>query len=141
MEEPSGTKEAQELWDEFGIIVLDPKGKLYTNQVGGYACRHPEESGSFQKLDPPSIILNVIVELLLLYFTSDKWRGWCSERIDEDTALVIDSILKLLSGDIFWAEPTWRVDRSRMTQSMEAWIYVENKALNQKGVFVFPNSD
>lgn len=129
-----------DLWDNEspGLIIACKSGVTYTNQVGGYACRHPEIEGVFVPLPAG------ISEKLEAYFTGPKWNGRCYDEIDEETASFIDSVLNAvdLAGSLC-------VDRERLTESCEAWIWVKLSmnsllwlGLNEgEGVLTWSNSD
>src|ERR1043165_5256239 len=102
--------------DLFGIIIAFSSGVKFSNQVGGYACLHPEIEGVYAPLN--NTVVNQVGELLA-YFTGPKWRGWCMEGIDEETADVIDSVLSQSHYS-----RRLRVDRNRLADSCEAWVHV-----------------
>ena len=124
--------------DTAGLIIACKSGVTYTNQVGGYACRHPEIEGVFVPL-PTNIS-----EQLEAFFTGPKWNGRCYDEIDEETASFVDSLLQTpdLGG-------TLCVDRARFKESCEAWIRVKvsmNSLLwpglnDGEGVLTWQNSD
>lgn len=107
-----------ELWNYsgLGLILLHETGVRYSNQTGGYACLHPEVEGAFvplsDRLSTQHIELNQ-------YFVGPKWGGWCFQGIDTETAEFIDGVLQ---GDRETEQ--LRVDRRRLDDSHEAWIYV-----------------
>jgi hypothetical protein len=99
-----------------GLIVSYPSGILFTNQVGGHACLRPSEEGIYIPLHDE---VNDQEKTFYKYFTGPKWRGWCSNGIDEETAEFVDGVLqKSLSTTMI------TVDRQRLSDSSEAWIYV-----------------
>lgn len=89
------------------------------------------------------------VQWLEDFFTGPKWVGGCSNGIDHETADFIDQL--------FTTTPhleRLRVDRTQLSQSHEAWIYVDVLAITEdvylqtilgfgprKGVLTWPNSD
>jgi hypothetical protein len=96
--------------------MLFESGVRYSNQTGGYSCWHPEVEGVYVPL------FNELIDQeaeLTAYFTGPKWGGWCSDGIDEETADLIDSVLQKSS---YTKRIT--VDRSRLADSHEAWVYV-----------------
>nr|WP_277989557.1 DUF6210 family protein [Corallococcus sp. NCSPR001] len=130
-----------------GLILLGPTGVLYSNQTGGSFCLQPEAEGVFLPL------VNELVaqeELLSQHFTGPKWRGACANGIDEETAQEIERILGL-SG--VTQEIGLRVDRARLAESHEAWVYVEVPAQPEnsfaileripasQGILTWANSD
>ena len=108
-----------QLWGErlFGMIVIRPSGVYYSNQTGGYACYHPMEEGVFIPLGKESVDQE---KELCDYFTGAKWAGWCCEGIDEETAGFIEALMAKshLTQSI-------TVDRTRLQDSQEAWVYVD----------------
>jgi HEAT repeat protein len=127
-----------------GVIVIYPSGVLYSNQVGGYATLTPEIEGVYV----PLINTEVHSEKMLWdHFTGPKWKGSCADGIDTEDADVIDGVLKS-------AYPTdlLTVDRSRLSESCEAWVYVDIAPQphdgyplygfgERKGVLTWYNSD
>ncbi|MHA7631633.1 DUF6210 family protein [Corallococcus sp. M7] len=126
---------------------LWPTGVLYSNQTGGSTCLHPQAEGAFLPLVDELVAQE---NLLNQYFTGPKWRGACANGIDEETAQEIDRILGL-SGST--RELGLRVDRARLTESHEAWVYVEVPAQPEnrfaileripasQGILTWANSD
>lgn len=129
-----------DLWDNesLGLIIACKSGVTYTNQVGGYACHHPEIEGVFAPL-PGSIN-----EKLEAFFTGPKWNGRCYDEIDEETANFIDALLREVD-----LASSLCVDRERLGESCEAWIWVKISmnsllwlGLNEgAGVLTWENSD
>src|SRR3972149_4784308 len=85
-------------------IVLDEDGVEWTQQCGGYACHQNKGIGYL-------VWLNGEDESLTKYFTGPKWGGWCCDGIDNETADFVESVV-----------PDFKVDRTRMSESCEAWI-------------------
>ena len=108
-----------QLWcgERLGLVVLRPSGVYYSNQSGGYACLHPLAEGVFVPIRDDALDIEKELED---YFTGPKWNGWCCEGIDEETATFIDGVLTKcpLTMEI-------KVDRTRLTDSHEAWVYVD----------------
>lgn len=137
MNAPRFTIELDEMTG-LGLIIACPSGVLYTNQVGGYACRHPELEGVFVPL-PGSAC-----ERLNVHFTGPKWSGHCYDGIDDTTANFIDAILAELD-----LGTSLCVDREKFADSCEAWIWVtlsRNSLLwlgldEGTGVLTWENSD
>ena len=130
-----------------GLIFLRPSGVFYTHEVGGYGCQPALAEGVFAPLhrDPD----DDQETLLTAHFTGPKWGGWCSDGIDVETADFVDHVLSLSDETEYL-----KVDRTRLAESKEAWIYVdvqepaENSELALisgfgvcKGVFLWRNSD
>ena len=72
------------------LIVPASTGIVYRNQTGGHACLPSQMEGY---LVPLAGEMRTKCEGLLSHFTGPKWGGWCSERIDAETADEIDSVL------------------------------------------------
>ncbi len=99
-----------------GLIIQVPSGVLFTSQVGGVATLFPRIEGIFvplieERMDHQS--------LLRAHFIGPKWRGQCYAGIDQDDADVVDRVLSLS-----FQTAGITVDRSRLADSCEAWIYV-----------------
>ena len=99
-----------------GVIVEFPSGVRYTNQIGGYACNHPQVEGVFLSLTHPLISQ---CKELQEFFVGPRWKGSCYEGIDKETANFIDAIL---------AKSTYtqalKVNRAKLADSHEAWVHV-----------------
>jgi len=108
-----------QLWcgQRLGLIVLHPSGVYYSNQTGGHACLHPLAEGIFVPIRDDTLDLE---KELKDYFVGPKWKGWCSEGIDEETATFVDDVLAKshLTRDV-------TVNRNRIIDSHEAWVYVD----------------
>ena len=127
-------------FEGLGLIFEYPSGVYYTNQTGGYACHHPVQEGAFIVLDN-SRGLNYKLED---YFTADKWGGHCYSGIDVETADFIDDFLEGIYDLL-------RVDRSRLAECEEAWIFVivqrdeephyPEWSIGGRGVLTWNNSD
>ncbi len=107
-----------QLWNSngIGLIILFQSGVRYSNQTGGYTCLHPEVEGVYVPLVNEMIDQEAELEL---YFTGPKWLGWCNEGIDCETSDYIEEVLQ--------KSPYSRgitVNRDRLKESHEAWIYV-----------------
>ncbi len=100
-----------------GVIVIHKTGVLYSNQVGGYSCLHPEIEGAYIPLNNEMVAQE---KELMAFFTGAKWQGWCSEKIDVETADFIDDILSKSPDTVYL-----KVDRSKLEMSCEAWVYVK----------------
>ncbi len=100
-----------------GLIIPWPSGVIYQGQVGGHYCLPFQEEGVFVPLETHTFKES---KELQDYFTGPKWGGWCGEGIDDETADFIDRTLAPLRVDEFI-----KVDRSRLRESVEAWVYVD----------------
>ena len=124
------------------LIVPASTGIVYRNQTGGHACIPSQMEGY---LVPFAGEMRKTCEELLSHFIGPKWGGWCSERIDAETADEIDSVLaETLRGDQI------TVDRTKLEISWEAWVHVKIAgpllALIEHGeaneaILTWPNSD
>ena len=127
-------------FDGLGLIIEYPSRVHYTNQTGGYACRHPVQEGAF-------IILDNTYHLgtrLEAHFTGEKWGGHCYDGIDVETADFVDDFLHETCSKLL------KVDRSRLKECQEAWVYViveQDKTelpewnIDGRGVLTWNNSD
>jgi hypothetical protein len=119
--------------NEWGLVISYPTTVFVTNQVGGYACDHPEVEGFYVPLGTNDLVQNV---LLPYFYGPGKYQGWCIEGIDEADADWLDrEILPHLWG------VAALVDRSRLDHGEEAWIPVVVNSAIQYGPlegFVFP---
>lgn len=114
------------LFDFIGLGLIFPcrSGVLYTNQTGGHSCLQPEAEGIFVPLHndlaiQPVALLGPEPELHA-YFVGPKHCGWgATSGLDEEDVSEISRILvKHRLGGIL------DVDRARLTDSHEAWVYV-----------------
>ena len=99
------------------LIVPASTGIVYRNQTGGHACLPSQMEGY---LVPFANEMRTKCDRLLSHFTGPKWGGWCSERIDAETANEIDSVL----ADILRHDQII-VDRTKLEMSWEAWVHVK----------------
>jgi len=100
-----------------GLIVLVKSGVIYSNQAGGLACRHPAEEGVFIPLQAfPDVDVDKL-ECGLAKVFSEKYGDWCCNGIDEEDADYLDKVFEECNLPL-------RVDRERLKDSMEAWLYV-----------------
>jgi len=128
--------------NSLALIVPASTKIVYRNQTGGHACLQSELEGY---LVPFAGEVREKCGRLLSHFTGPKWGGWCSERIDEETADEIDSVLAEMPG-----RDQITVDRTKLHQSCEAWVHVriigpllalvEHAALSE-AILTWPNSD
>lgn len=94
-----------------GLIIEHPTGVIYSNQTGGNFCLQPELEGAFVPLDAPAV-----EDQLYAWFTQGDGHPIRLPMSDADR---VDEILR----DAHLA-PTIVVDRERLAESSEAWIYV-----------------
>jgi len=127
--------EATEILDKLGsplAVLAVGEGERLTNQSGGFACRHPEIRGNVLVSGASKESLQIASDSLESFFCSDKWGGWCCEKIDKETARVVDAIF----GTIY---PGFETDKSKYKKSMEAWVW--GKLDGKPVVAVWENSD
>ena len=119
----------------FGLIVEHPTGIQYMNQVAGYACYHPVLEGFYFPLFSGEF--GIEQRVIAVFGEYGYWDGITDQMADQ-----IDS---LLSG--FYLTRELRVDRSRLKESYEAWVWVTGRcqALTDFGeiraVITWENSD
>lgn len=92
------------------LLISAKSGVLYQNQAGGNLCYQMELEGVLMPLGISTANSSSIEKL---NFSSEK------KGISRDVADAIDDILSSETETKFL-----RVDRERMHESMEAWIYV-----------------
>lgn len=97
--------------DGAGVVIELDEGmwaKEVTNQVGGCACRHPKATG----------IVRIVATFsgLHRHFSDEdsEYTGLCGVGISEKTADFLDACLAHLH---------FKVDRSKLKESQEAWIF------------------
>jgi len=127
-------------FDALGLILSRNTGIVYTNQVAGIGCLHPEIEGAFVPLFDG-------IGRPAIHALTQHFRGNWHPITDSD-ADSIDGILRRAHlGFIV-------TDRERLADSYEAWVFVdvhENAQESsipllsgfgaQKGVLTWPNSD
>lgn len=108
-----------------GLIICCESGVIISNQTGGTATLHPETEGVFVPLrnDYTEKDCTFISPELDLdsYFCGPKYRGsGAMTGLDQVDADFVDGILnKMRLSQIV------HVDRTKLKDSHEAWIYVE----------------
>ena len=114
------------LWEHvgLGLIISWPSGIIYTNQTGGTTCLQPELEGVFVPLrnecTEPELALISPENDLWDYFTNGKWAGTgATSGLDTEDADFIDELLTRVQ--LF---PAIRIDRQRLKESHEAWVFV-----------------
>jgi hypothetical protein len=95
--------------DCLGLILLDPSGVFYYNQACGHSCLQKFEEGVFSYIrDEGNKLHKAISEYML-----NKDR-----ILPEDADYLDDQFTRS------WDAKYLRIDRNRLNDSMEAWIYV-----------------
>ena len=132
------------LWglEQTALILLEPSGITFTNQVGGTGCEHPTAEGILVPVghDHP-------VERPELGLTERLWdMDWGS--YGGITSDFEDEIEEVLSSNSHTAHI--RVDRNRLRDHREAWIHVvvgasdpqdPTQTHGRPGILTWPNSD
>jgi hypothetical protein len=95
--------------DRLGLILLEPSGIFYHNQICGHACLQRFEEGFFAYIRDDGKELYKAVSEYTLY----------KDHLTPEDADVLDGQF-IQSFDAKYL----RVDRSRLNDSMEAWVYV-----------------
>lgn len=130
-----------------GCIILIGDGHIFTHQTGGFACLHPRERGTVWFGAEKS--LKEIEDLIY-----ERYGGYCVPNnhffVENDvpmedrpnpsascpTSADADAIDFIFENH---GHTNLKVDRAKLQQSMEAWIY---GLMNGKPcVFVMANSD
>ena len=113
------------------MIVPSSTGVMYSNQVCGFACRHPEVEGFVVPIDDDANSLAVRLEA----------------EFDEDAFADLDNLRKV---DAAIREFGFSVDYSRLNDSMESWVYVtiesgvlfmRDPGVKGSAILTWPNSD
>lgn len=117
------------LWEArgAGIVLERPTGVVYQNQVAGHACMQEELEGVYAPLDGD---VDSLEATLLKHFTGPYHGGW-SRPLREEDADFIDAALDR-------ADPVGRqvrVDRARLGESCEAWVWVEVRVPDTENQF------
>ena len=89
-----------------GFVIPCPSGFRYSNQAGGIGCTHPELEGAFVMLDRTSDLIPHV--------------GCFRDEIEESEADQLDQYFALGKGCGY----SITVDRSRLGDSTEAWVWV-----------------
>lgn len=125
------------------LIVQEKTGIVYTNQVGGTRCFHPEIEGYIVPVEydiPIDEPKNSLTYKLCQMFPEGN-----PGSIGEAEALKIQ---EHLSASPFTSDI--EVDWSKLNESLESWVYVNvsgelaakiNRSTNNKVILTWPNSD
>lgn len=128
---------------DLGLIVKAATGVIYSNQTGGFACRHSQVEGFFVPLRTYFGMreLHALQGIFPSGFDAD-------DGIDEETATRLEWILDQQGLQCV------RVDRAKLAESWEAWIHVrlsgelgdkvpleEPRPDTLEAVLTWPNSD
>lgn len=110
------------LYDNCGtaLIIPHPTGVIYSNQAGGHSCMQPEVEGFLvpvaNDVGLPEHNLISPENELFAYFSNS---GSCGGHISETDAQMIESVFHQL---LPWV--SLFVDRVRLQDSVESWVYV-----------------
>lgn len=133
--------------NQAGLIILGKSGVIYHNQTGGNNCMQRCEEGYLVPLADCYLVEESPVETYQCPIERSlrKMDWWPGRGIDEERASQIDDLLRS-SG----YTKGLSVDRQRMHESEEAWVYVNVQPAELaeysgfgscKGVLVWMNSD
>lgn len=133
-----------------GVIISEKTGIVYHSQTGGYACHNHGLEGALIPLFPKGEFYDKLSKKLDDYFFGNNgpYRGHCyiyeGKGINEQDADWLDLLFKEF-------EVPFKVNRDKLNESEEAWIWIEifgdmgnlfAEGINGKeGVFVWDNSD
>jgi hypothetical protein len=92
---------------QLALIISEPSGVFYSNQVGGHSCQHPEEEGVL-------VFVGDAFNSLYDEISSYPYNVWEFQKKDAD---YLDQLFKRKLKFV-------KVDRTRLKDSMEAWIHV-----------------
>jgi hypothetical protein len=132
--------------NQVGIIILCDSGVIYHNQTCGVACMQRYQEGVLLLPTDPELVYGAPIETyqcpIELGLRAMAWGA--ISGIDVNRADAIDSLLK---GYPF--TKTISVDRSRLDESEEAWVYVTLEPTGAfysgfgycYGILVWSNSD
>ncbi|MGH1374700.1 MAG: DUF6210 family protein [Alphaproteobacteria bacterium] len=109
----------------FTLIIPHTTGVIYSRQVGGISCTQKETEGFIIPItDFRCLTSNKPIDAnkCLEEFWTTKWGMHCYSGIDEETANFMD---ELLHEPILEHPLQLSVDRSRLAESMEAWVHMK----------------
>ena len=132
------------LWELSGAALIVPckSGVVYTNQVNGTACEHPECEGILIPINNDGVRENFAssLEAKLCGLFDGTWDSLDQAKADE-----IDKVL----GQ-FNETNGITVDRAKLTNSVESWVYVTARETEDscysnfgeiQGILTWQNSD
>jgi hypothetical protein len=96
-----------------GLIILMQSGVYYTNQAAGHYCAQPIEEGILIPFERVSHDRELEKSLRAILENCTTLTDELANRVDD-----------VLSS--FHETRCAKVDRSRLVNSMEAWVYVDN---------------
>jgi hypothetical protein len=103
-----------------GLIIPCSSGVIYSNQTGGILCLKEHLEGVFVPLQD-QVLGDQQEKRLYEHFgvAGGRWRGPGTRGLPDDSADLVDAVLQM-SGQTRWLS----VDRSRLMESQEAWVWV-----------------
>lgn len=114
------------LWDTvgLGVVLAHPSGVRYSNQTGGHACLHPELEGVYvpvrNDVETEGGRFLSPEQELFDHFMGPKHAGRGARNgLDEEDADLMDAVLRKHGLD-----RVMHVDRTRLADSHEAWVFV-----------------
>ncbi|GAA6170269.1 DUF6210 family protein [Sessilibacter corallicola] len=127
--------------DQTALIILNDQGVIYHNQTGGGLCAQPRARRILAPISNDPALSNL--HRGSLYY---KLTEICRDIVGFDTKLA-DQIDELLKKEISF--DCIKVDRTRLDESMEAWVHivVGAESINLvgfgecKAILTWPNSD
>lgn len=133
-----------------GLVIIYPTGITVSNQTGGSACLQSFEEGFYLPMANDCLVesdqLTGPEKELAKYFSARYFGTGATDGINDADAIAVENILGQynLRGII-------KVDRHKLKQSHEAWIYVTIKSdgfallsyfdTDLNGVLTWNNSD
>jgi hypothetical protein len=110
-----------QLWPFVGTGLLVPcaSGFEYSNQAAGMLCRHPSLEGAFVPMSNESSEDAV------------PHVGCCGDEITEEHAAELDAYFAKLDNRGYLIT----VDRERLADSTEAWVWVQCKVVGHRHEF------
>lgn len=97
--------------EQLGLLILCESGVLYTNQAGGVSCMQPSEEGMLALIEDDYKMNSS------LYKIARHLKN--AVGLTEEDADFIDNVFRNNTSTSFLT-----VDRDRLANSMEAWLYV-----------------
>lgn len=129
-----------------GFVIPYPSGIEYYNVAGGLLCAQPSMEGFFLPFEGKQT--TKLAQEILNYFLGPPWSGHCYSGLKESDADYLDSLFEKYEDT---KSIRLNVDRSKLKDSMEAWIHVKFELGSHKdlicgidvngGILTCPNSD
>lgn len=133
--------------NQVGVIIIFNSGVVYHNQTAGVTCNQRYQEGVLVLPTDPELVMDAPIGGIYQCPIDRALRhmDWEILNIDDQRADAIDALLK---GYGFTKGIA--VDRTRLSESEEAWVYVTVEPLDgvmysgfgpSRGVLVWENSD